>query len=48
MPDCGIAAKETVVQTEVGRQGYPTPRVHALIGTPSSTSISSYSDTRAI
>jgi aminoglycoside phosphotransferase (APT) family kinase protein len=33
MPDAGTAAKETIVQSEVAAQGYPTPVVH-LAGGP--------------
>ena len=33
MPDPGIAAKETILQSEVAAQGYPTPAVH-LSGGP--------------
>lgn len=33
MPDPGTAAKETVIQSEVAAQGYPTPAVH-LAGGP--------------
>jgi aminoglycoside phosphotransferase (APT) family kinase protein len=33
MPDAGTAARETVVQSEVAAQGYPTPVVH-LAGGP--------------
>ncbi|GAC1479779.1 MAG: hypothetical protein NVS1B12_17360 [Acidimicrobiales bacterium] len=32
MPSPEIAAKETAFQTEIARQGYPTPRVHAAGG----------------
>ena len=32
MPDANIAAKETVFQTEVARQGYPTPQVRLAGG----------------
>lgn len=32
MPDAGIAARETIVQDEVSRTGYPTPRVRAAGG----------------
>jgi aminoglycoside phosphotransferase (APT) family kinase protein len=32
MPNPQIAAKETAFQTQVARQGYPTPRVHASGG----------------
>lgn len=32
MPDPRIAAKETAFQTQIARQGYPTPRVHASGG----------------
>jgi aminoglycoside phosphotransferase (APT) family kinase protein len=33
MPNADIAAKETVIQTEVSAQGFPTPAVH-LAGSP--------------
>jgi aminoglycoside phosphotransferase (APT) family kinase protein len=33
MPDAGTAAKETILQSEVAAQGYPTPAVH-LSGGP--------------